>query len=73
MFGAYYTTLGISEMGSGSFAAAFPNDGPKILLGFIPIADLFSFFCVFAILGAVLALILMLLRGRLEGIIESTD
>ena len=73
MFGAYYTTLGIGEVGSGSFAAAFPGEGPTTLLGFIPIADLFSFFSVFAILGLVLGAILLLSRGRLEKIINMTN
>lgn len=73
MFGAYYTTLGIGEMVSGTFAAAFPGEGPTTLLGFIPITDLFSFFSVFAILGLVLGVILLLSRGRLEKMINTTD
>ena len=65
MIGVYYVTFSISSVIAGLCASAFPNQNPTKLFNIIPIADLSTYFLLFAIVGIVIGAIWLLFKRRI--------
>ena len=65
MIGIYYVTFSIASVIAGLCASAFPNENPTMLFNIIPIANLQTYFIIFAILGFVVGGIWLLFRNKM--------
>ena len=65
MIGIYYVTFSIASIIAGLCASAFPNKNPTMLFNIIPIANLQTYFIIFAMFGFVVGGIWLLFRNKM--------
>ena len=65
MIGVYYVTFSIASVVAGLCASAFPNRNATMLFHIIPIANLSTYFMIFAVLGFVVGVIWMLIKNKM--------
>lgn len=65
IIGVYYVTFSIGSIIAGLCASAFPNYHSTMLFHIIPIANLSTYFMLFASIGLVIGVIWLLLKNRI--------
>ena len=65
MIGIYYVTFSIASIIAGLCASAFPNDNPTMLFNIIPIANLQTYFIIFAMFGFIICVIWLLFKNKM--------
>ena len=66
MIGIYYVTFSIASIIAGLCASAFPNDNPTMLFNIIPIANLQTYFIIFAMFGFIIGVIWLLFKNKMD-------
>lgn len=65
IIGVYYVTFSIGSVIAGLCASAFPNENPTMLFHIIPIANLSTYFILFAVITLVIGAIWLLFRNKI--------
>lgn len=73
IIGIYYLVFFIGEVLAGLYASALPTHNPTTLFGFIPIANLSSFFLVFVVVGFALGGIWLLFGNKIKNLTHEIE
>lgn len=66
--GIFYVSFSIASIIGGVLASAFPNNSTTMLLNTIPIANIQTYFMIFAIIGLHCGALWLLFRKKIENL-----
>lgn len=64
----FYVSFSIASIIGGVLASAFPNNSATMLLNTIPIANIQTYFMIFAIIGLLCGVLWLLFRKKIENL-----